>query len=196
MKSKINSFDERTYITNLKGLLICLVVIGHFLQPTVELTSGFIKCIIQGVVIWIYSFHMPLFIFVSGYLSKNYNKRRNKAFEEILLPYLVLQVIFLMKNIINNGVGVLQIFTPCFALWYLLALYIWRIVLPDLIRIKHIIWVALFLNICYFFISDLGQFMALDRCIGFLFYFLMGYFADLDIIKKLKQNKYPSICGS
>lgn len=69
---------NRSYWDNMKGLLISLVVMGHFIQVYFE------KCVwgdnyyfLQTVLCFIYYFHMPLFIFVSGYFSKNVEKRRN-----------------------------------------------------------------------------------------------------------------------
>ena len=51
------------YLDNLKGLLIILVILGHAIQftlPDYENVFAFRL---------IYSFHMPLFFFISGYLA-------------------------------------------------------------------------------------------------------------------------------
>lgn len=66
------------WIDNLKGFGIILMVWGHFYPPL-------------GIKEWIYSFHMPLFFFLSGYLR---NKRSiNQTFKQksstILKPYLI-----------------------------------------------------------------------------------------------------------
>ncbi len=57
-----------SFFDALKGVLIFLVVLGHMLELN-KATSD------TSVVLWdfIYLFHMPLFIFVSGYFSKNIN---------------------------------------------------------------------------------------------------------------------------
>ena len=52
------------YCDGLKFILIQLVVVGHF---TLELFSNPIA---RGITNQIYSFHMPVFIFLSGYFSK------------------------------------------------------------------------------------------------------------------------------
>lgn len=81
---------------------IILVVMGH---------SGFTNDVIayklRGLHKWIYSFHMPLFFFISGYLysltNKDFtciNKQKFilKKFKRLLIPYLVLGcVVFLIK---------------------------------------------------------------------------------------------------
>jgi fucose 4-O-acetylase-like acetyltransferase len=52
------------YIDQLKGLAILLVVMGHFIQyNTLESTRNTLFGII-------YSFHMPLFMFLSGYIAQ------------------------------------------------------------------------------------------------------------------------------
>lgn len=47
------------WIDYLKGFAILLMVIGHY-----QGTPTFLN-------VWIYAFHMPLFFFLSGYLSEN-----------------------------------------------------------------------------------------------------------------------------
>lgn len=51
------------YLDTLKGMLIILVVLGHC---GTALSTGLLSSI--------YAFHMPLFILVSGYLSKKTEK--------------------------------------------------------------------------------------------------------------------------
>lgn len=61
------------YFDNIKGVLIILVVIGHLLEPCARLGSvglaGF------RVLDFIYMFHMPLFIFLTGLFSKSVFKK-------------------------------------------------------------------------------------------------------------------------
>jgi len=51
------------YIDHLKGISILLVVIGHIIQYNVADSKD------NGLFNFIYSFHMPLFMFISGYVS-------------------------------------------------------------------------------------------------------------------------------
>ncbi|MBS7565356.1 acyltransferase family protein [Mucilaginibacter sp. Bleaf8] len=53
---------------NIKFFLITLVVFGHFIESYIT------QNIYQKVIfICIYSFHIPLFVFLSGYFSKSAN---------------------------------------------------------------------------------------------------------------------------
>ena len=60
MKKRIYTLD------NLKAVLIFLVVLGHLLISFTHATCNSAKYISS----FIYSFHMPLFIIISGYFSK------------------------------------------------------------------------------------------------------------------------------
>ena len=72
------------YLDNIKGVLIVLVLIGHAIQycsSTYEMDFSFRL---------IYSFHMPLFFFVSGYLANKGRWDRNlipKRAIQLLLPF-------------------------------------------------------------------------------------------------------------
>lgn len=57
--------NRNTDIDAVKGSLICLDILDHYL----ELNKDYCN-ISQSIYTWVYSFHMPLFIFISGFLSK------------------------------------------------------------------------------------------------------------------------------
>ena len=52
---------------NVKALLIFLVVIGHM---TTDYVSD--SHMVRWITLWIYTFHMPAFIFISGLVHKHY----------------------------------------------------------------------------------------------------------------------------
>ena len=60
-KKRIYKYD------NVKALLIFLVVIGHM---TTDYVSD--SHLVRWITLWIYSFHMPAFIFISGLVHKHY----------------------------------------------------------------------------------------------------------------------------
>ena len=71
---------ERDYFfDNIKAVLIFLVVLGHFLLPIHG--EGNVLVLIKRL---IYVFHMPLFVFVSGYFSKRIYKDGKYNFKKIL----------------------------------------------------------------------------------------------------------------
>ncbi|WP_207645932.1 acyltransferase family protein [Ruminococcus flavefaciens] len=186
---------DRAYFNVLKGVLIILVVIGHFLQIITqypaELHAPEFETLIrvsEGIVLFIYSFHMPLFVFVSGYFSKNLLKRRNKAFAELLISYLLIQFMFGCLELIlhRDSSAFTNLFYPHFGLWYLLALFLWRMLLPNLVKVRGIVWIALVLNIISGVFLGFDNTMAIQRTVAFLIYFLIGYYTDDVYLKKVR----------
>jgi fucose 4-O-acetylase-like acetyltransferase len=76
------------YIDNIKGVFIFLVVFGHLLDFLEEAGIPFAI----GVRTFIYFFHMPGFIFLSGYLAKSFATKKFKG--EKLLSYAWLYLLF------------------------------------------------------------------------------------------------------
>jgi len=64
--NKLNT--RNVFIDNLKGLLIYCVVLGHICE-NYEMAHPNLKFLI----FFIYLFHMPCFIYISGYFSKKYD---------------------------------------------------------------------------------------------------------------------------
>ena len=60
---------------NLKFILITLVVAGHFADEIMDYSS-----IYSSIFLFIYAFHMPLFIFISGYFHSDRNTMKKLLF--------------------------------------------------------------------------------------------------------------------
>ena len=133
------------WIDTLRGVAMFFVVLGHAFVNK--------KNIIRN---YIYSFHMPLFFFISGLTTKrkdikfsDYLKKKIKA---ILVPYICINLFMLIfKFIMNYSLGMyssLNImmaleyfvkgysdFIPCIQSWFLLALFIMDIIFFILTKI-------------------------------------------------------------
>lgn len=80
------------YIDYAKGIGILLVALGHIYDYKI-----FAK-------IWIFSFHMPLFFIISGYLLE-YNKTYNRDFQDVFVSRLKSLIIpFYVYSVINTFV--------------------------------------------------------------------------------------------
>ena len=108
---------------SLKGWLILLVVLGHAIQYSMG--DDF-----EDNHLWnyIYSFHMPAFMAVSGYLSYRVGGGKNrltiirKRFLQLLVPYLLWELIYyLTKGSISLNSMVDIFLHPYF--WFLWALF-------------------------------------------------------------------------
>ena len=92
MKNEVamSAIKERDYLwDNIKALLIFFVVAGHVLEMNP------VKCeFALGVDAFIYSFHMPAFVFASGFFSKNISvdgKVRAEKAGTIFAYYIIFQ---------------------------------------------------------------------------------------------------------
>lgn len=169
--------ERNTRIDSLKYWLIVLVIIGHVFE---RCSSSDASCAVLYK--WIYIFHMPLFIFISGYFShKKGVKNFWKGLWKILEPFIVFQSIICIGEFINSGtLSFTRLFTPWYALWYLLSLFYWRLILqviPDRILNKPSLIIFLTLGISTiagFFPFD--RFLSIQRTLAFMPFFFMGYY--------------------
>ena len=81
---KENSTIRYDIFDNLKGILIFTVVFAHFLF---EYSTFNIESLSRKIVIFIYTFHMPSFIFISGFLTSENSIKIKNASKLIILYY-------------------------------------------------------------------------------------------------------------
>jgi len=163
---------------NIKGILIFLVVLCHMF----ELFGGGVRYSIYNAV---YVFHMPVFVFVSGYFARFDIKRI--AFRQIY-PYIVFQILYCIAF-----ANKIQFYTPYWILWYMFCLVIWCASL-CIVKKKLPIWIAVAFAValCIGYAGGVGSRFSLSRMICFYPFFLLGvYFRSKGVgIKKLKGEKH------
>lgn len=171
MKVNIMSTKSRNYfLDNYKSFLILLVVIGHFIEPCY--TNNLFLTILKWV---IFSFHMPAFIFISGYFSKK-DMGLEKLIQKLVIPYFIFELLyyFLYVFVIHKETG-LYFNRPKFSLWYLMSLFFWRIATPYLKRIPGNLFIAITGGLLIGF-TQLGNFFSIPRTLFFYPFFLAGYY--------------------
>lgn len=129
----MNIKEERVdYFDNLKGLLIFLVVLGHFLE--IMLTNSK-STLVKSAYLYIYCFHMPLFVFVSGYLSKK-SKDSDMTIVKLFVVFILFQILQYLLDLAFNPQSHLNIIVPKFGLWYFLSLALWKLMAKIFEKIK------------------------------------------------------------
>lgn len=169
MKSRDYLFD------NAKAFLMFCVILGHVLESHLD---GSMKILY----IIIYSFHMPLFVFISGYFA---SYKPNKMLKQLILPYVVFQLIGCLITQNKNGV---QFAKPIWILWYLLALIIWKMLIPFIqqedpkVR-RGIFAFSILLGLYIGYDKTIGYYMSLSRIIVFFPFFIAGFY-----LRDVKEN--------
>ena len=186
--------DRDCYMDNLKGVLIFLVVFGHFLLSFVEV--GVTSRGIEAIYYFIYFFHMPMFVFVSGYFSKNVDRCRETAFRRLFVPYLFFNTAMVFYAYHQGLIHEVYVLTPVYVYWYFLALFVWRFLLKDVIKIKYALTISVVAGLAVGFLSDVTNFLSMSRVCAFLPFFLMGYYFDQKMLGRIRSiQKHWTVIG-
>lgn len=137
-----------------RAIGIFLVVLGHSF-PDASLPGKVQMPIWRDIFLLIYSFHMPLFIFISGFVSSGYKvslKAKKEAIKKktirLMIPYLVWGVIYIPFRIVlstyssadfqlSNLWRIIIGKNPYSGLWFLYALYTISIIYIILVDTKE-----------------------------------------------------------
>ena len=171
-------------LDNVKGVLIFLVVFTHFLVPYVY--NGAAGTAVDSLFYFVYCFHMPFFVFISGYFSKNTEKARDTAFMRSLVPFVFFNTT-MMLILYAGGARKFSLVTPIHVNWYLLALFAWRVLLQDLVKIRFILPLSLVAALAIGFSAEVTNYLALTRVVAFLPFFLLGYYTSPKAIDALRR---------
>ena len=167
-------------IDSLKGLLIILVILGHFIT-----SMNNVNIVNHAVMGMIYIFHMPLFILISGYFTKSPEQQTSREMWRGVLNLAITLVIFQLLNCLwvlcagRDFMKAMKAF-PYGVLWYLLSLIYWRIILfytPKSLLRKPWLYLAIALAMSLLSgFTHLGKFLSLQRTLNFFIFFLLGYY--------------------
>lgn len=190
------------WIDMAKGYGMIAVIISHICQGPLTL--------------WLYTFHMPLFFFLSGYVFSNkdnfFGFLKKKA-RSLLLPYFSLgipMVIFkVTANIYYNGsfnidntLGLIRgylIQKRQWTLWYIACLFFLNILfylITKFIKRKSVIGIIVAISavagLCYYKAGGLALPWNIDVCLTALPFFYVGYILKLNSekIEKIFSKKY------
>lgn len=165
----MGSLERESLYDNIKAFLIFCVVFGHLIEDSRY-------DVIKMLYTVIYSFHMPMFVFISGMFAKFDPK---KMVRRILLPYVVFQTIYSIGMLDQNKM--LYYTTPFWALWYLLSLMVWHMLVPFLeggSRKKKLAVLvgSILAALLTGFDPTVGYWMSFSRTVVFFPFFVSGYY--------------------
>lgn len=207
--------NRKKYLDIAKGIGILLVVLGHSF-PDENTVNGISIAFFDVLKEIIYSFHMPLFFFVSGYLTKRLigkwdGKQMRRKAERLLIPYISMSLLYIplriyfsvmasssyeIKDVWKIIIGI----SPNGGAWFLYVLFwasIFTIVFVNDKNIKVIMIISFIVSLLtrgnVFFV----EYSALRYFCFNYFFFIAGVFANIrlidfeDILKRVKT--FPCI---
>jgi|GEM_PF-4684223 len=184
------SLTRYDFIDILKAFAIILVVLGHSILS-------------DDLYNWIYSFHMPLFFMISGFLiSQRHLEMKNSDFAKDILykyfyPYLILYGVLIVHYFLNGKLDFKAlffnfIFGTGFLSWFLASLCLCRICVQYASRILNK-WVLLGLSLILanlsIYYSGFDFIPAIFKDTSIAFFFYMFGFCIKDYLTPSKYNK-------
>ncbi len=174
------------YVDNLKAILIFLVVFGHAINPFVE-DSRLYKAVFD----FVYSFHMPLFVFVSGVFCRKttFADGLIRNSKTLLIPFLFFQLLYESIDFVIRGEpsSYTMNLQPYWILWYLWSLFIWKAAVSLLPARPLTIITATLFTLAYNCTVDSAVPFGINRTIGFFPIFLLGYLYGKPILDKARN---------
>lgn len=168
---KTQALPYSCLVDNIKVLLIFLVVFNHIIAFELVKVDIVIRYIWYAITI----FHMPAFIFVSGYLSK---KPQNvlKNVKNLLIPYILGYTLTWYAQIwLGKNVDFELLRPSGTVMWYLLALFVYRLTIEAFGKIRFIIPLCIAFALWAGTRPEFTTFLSTSRIVVFFPFFVAGY---------------------
>jgi fucose 4-O-acetylase-like acetyltransferase len=177
------------WLDNAKMALVTLVVVGHAwtLLPTSELNSRFYD--------FLYAWHVPAFVFVTGYLSRAFSYAPTRMWQlvrTVAVPYVIFECLMALFRVHVGGEELEDLFKdPHWPLWYLTALFCWRLLVPLFRTLPDwsAVILALVVSVCSGMVAgEAFEFLDLSRVLGLLPFFVLGLVATPERLELLRGS--------
>lgn len=178
----------------LKFFLIFLVVLGHFCELYMRNSEN-----LQILRYWIYSFHMPLFIFVTGlFAKKNINEKRYSKISVFLMIYFVTNVFLAVCNAVTTGKVSFSLLTMSGVPWYGFAVFFQCLITIALRKLprSYVFAASVALACMVGYDASIGDRLVLSRIIVFYPFFFAGYCLDVNKLGEFSSKLYVRIVSA
>ncbi len=163
--------ERVAYLDNARYWVMLLVVIGHSLTQFVAMDSA------RAVYVWIYAFHMPFFILISGYTARRYMgdaRQVKRIISTLVVPYLLVETTLqLLMRHYTGRPDPLALLSPQWLGWFLAALFVWRLTTPIWRALKYPITTSIVISLLVGLI-EVPNVLALPKILGFLPFYVVG----------------------
>lgn len=172
-------------IDNIKILLIFLVVFNHIIAFQLVKEDEVVRFIWYGITI----FHMPAFIFVSGYLSKK-PQDVLKNVKNLLIPYILGYTLTWASQIWLGNRMDFELLRPSgTVMWYVLALFAYRLTIEAFGRIRFIVPLSIVFALWAGTRAEFSTFLSASRIVVFFPFFAAGYLWKSEYTRAIRKFK-------
>ena len=165
---------------NFKGILIFLVVFAHWF---INVNQGVICTIVDAI----YMFHMPAFVFISGYFGKSAHSRSFESILRLLAAYI------LFNGLSSIFFGRYSFLTPFAIYWYIIALIVWRLSAVWLAKLKYCLPILTIIAILIGYSNEINNTLAFSRIVSFAPYYMAGYLLPCGVAQNVMIKKSTRI---
>jgi len=172
------------WLDNAKMLLVTLVVVGH--TWALLAFTGLHNQLYNFLYLW----HMPAFVMLTGYLSQRFTYSPQRVWglvRGLLVPYVIVEAALAAFRVAVGGEKPFHHLwvSPHWPLWYLPAVFCWRLASPALRRLGFAaLPVAVAISLVGGYLD--WDYLALRRILGFLPFFTLGLLATRHSVDRLR----------
>ncbi|MER6166207.1 acyltransferase family protein [Streptomyces violaceorubidus] len=167
------SRQRDAFFDNAKYLAIVLVGVGHAWGQILDGNRT-----VETLYRVLYTFHMPAFIVISGYFSRSFDlspKRVRRLITGVAVPYLVFEVAYtLHRRVSEDPQSDFSLLDPTYLLWFLCALFVWRLTTPIWQTVRRPLPIALCIAALASVTPSIGNDLNMQRVLQFLPCFVLG----------------------
>lgn len=186
--SKNTARQEAPYsflMDNIKVILIFLVVFNHIIAFQLVKVNETVRYIWYAITI----FHMPAFIFVSGYLSKK-PQDVQKNVKNLLIPYVLGYSLTWYSQIwLGNNMDYELLRPSGTVMWYVLALFAYRLTIEALGKIRFIVPLSIIFALWAGTRAEFSTYLSASRIVVFFPFFVAGYLWKSDYTRAVRKFK-------
>ena len=188
------------YLDIARAWCIILVVVGHYIPDSAPQYYQVLHHVI-------YTFHMPLFLFISGYIYAKQPSSKYRSFignkaKRLLIPYVFTSVLLItiklltaqgmqLENAVSAAAFYEMGYRPVagFFLWFIYALFLIFLFIP-LFQTKRQRYALLAASLLILLLPvEMPDILCLPQLKGHLFYFVLGCCATDELIHKHLTRK-------
>ena len=177
--------ERVAYLDNARYWVMLLVVIGHSLTQFGSMDSA------RAVYVWIYAFHMPFFILISGYTARRYMgdaRQVRRIVSTLVVPYLIVETTLqLISRHYTGEPDPLMILSPQWLAWFLAALFVWRLTTPIWRALRYPITTSIVISLTVG-LFELPNVLSLPKILGFLPFYVVGMHMSREWFERLTER--------